>query len=99
MQFIILFVVFVVFIAFNLGDEYKCKINFGFTQTEEVPVYVTVFFSLIIGMFCILPFVFIKPYKKQNTVARKGFFQKKHGTDHDAQSEDSAISNNNYGID
>ena len=63
-QFIVLFAIFLVFIVFNL--ENKCDISFGFTTFEEVPVFLTVFFSLMIGMICILPFVFIKS-KNKNT--------------------------------
>jgi len=102
-QFIVLFLVFVVFIVLNLGEEYRCKINFGFIQTKEVPVFLTVFFSFIIGMLCILPFVFIKPHKKQDNEGQKGFFAKKNrskGNDSDAQPEDTGISNSKiYGID
>ncbi|MCL2176253.1 MAG: hypothetical protein FWB73_09445 [Treponema sp.] len=53
--FILIFAVFMVFIAFNL--ENKCDINFGFTKIEQVPVFITIFTSFILGVFCALPLI------------------------------------------
>ena len=57
-QFIIVFAVFLLFAIFNLGDEYRCDISFGFVKFSDVPVFITVFVSLMVGMLCTLPFIF-----------------------------------------
>ena len=99
-QFIVLFMFFLVFTMLNLNEENRCVVNFGFTSTGNIPVFVPIFFSFIIGMLCMFPFVFIKPQKKENTTPRKGFFAKKQKKEPEAQPEDTDISNNkNYGID
>jgi uncharacterized integral membrane protein len=52
--FIIIFGIFLVFIACNLGN--KCDISFGFRTFKDVPVFLTAFSSFIFGMFCSVPF-------------------------------------------
>ncbi|GHV96763.1 hypothetical protein AGMMS50293_30830 [Spirochaetia bacterium] len=59
--FIIIFAIFLVFIAFNLGN--KCDISFGFKTFTEVPVFLTAFSSFIVGMLCALP-IAIKSRRK-----------------------------------
>ena len=62
--FIVLFVVFFLFIVFNL--ENKTDIRFGPIEKmviRDIPVFVTVFFSFIAGMFCTFPFLFRKRRK------------------------------------
>ncbi|MDR1319291.1 MAG: hypothetical protein LBJ90_06670 [Treponema sp.] len=54
-EFIIVFAVFLVFIAFNL--ENKCDISFGFRTMKDVPVFLTAFSSFIFGMLCAVPFI------------------------------------------
>ena len=98
--FIILFVVFFLFIVFNL--ENKCVISFGFTETkEEIPVFVTAFFSFIVGMFCVLPFVFgFRSRKKAKVSRKKGTPNKMADNDSHEQPEDSSLADkNHYGID
>ena len=96
-QFIVLFAVFLVFIMFNL--ENKCDISFGFTVISYVPVFVTVFFSFMIGMLCILPFVFMKPRKKTEPKTNKKS-RKKDNKDTSIESDDTNPSNRSlYGID
>jgi uncharacterized integral membrane protein len=69
--FILLFGIFLVFIAFNLGN--KCDINFGFRVFQEVPVFLTAFASFILGMFCAIPFVFsLRRKKKDKTAPGRG---------------------------
>jgi uncharacterized integral membrane protein len=55
--FIIIFGIFLVFIAFNLGN--KCDISFGSPALtfKEVPVFLTAFSSFVLGMLCTLPFI------------------------------------------
>ena len=43
---------------FNLGDDYKCNINFGFIVAKDVHVFVTAFSAFIVGMLFTLPFIF-----------------------------------------
>jgi uncharacterized integral membrane protein len=67
--FILLFGIFLVFIAFNLGN--KCDINFGFRVFQEVPVFLTAFASFILGMLCAVPFIFSIRRKKKDKAAGK----------------------------
>ncbi|MDR0656217.1 MAG: hypothetical protein LBG22_07880 [Treponema sp.] len=53
--FILIFAVFLVFIAFNLQNS--CDISLIFRVFPEVPVYLTAFSSFILGMFCAIPFI------------------------------------------
>jgi hypothetical protein len=50
-----IFGIFLAFITFNL--ENRCDISFGFTIAKEVPVFLTIFISFALGLFCALPFV------------------------------------------
>jgi uncharacterized integral membrane protein len=68
--FILLFGIFLVFIAFNLGNN--CDINFGFRIFHEVPVFLTAFASFILGMLCAVPFIFSLRRKKKDKTAGKG---------------------------
>jgi uncharacterized integral membrane protein len=64
-QFIVVFVIFLLFIGFNL--ENKCDIKFGTDKMvlKDVPVYFTVFCSFIIGMLCTLPFILSLKFRKK----------------------------------
>jgi uncharacterized integral membrane protein len=53
--FIIVFALFLVFIAFNLGNS--CNVSFGFKEFEAVPVYLTAFAAWALGMLCSIPIV------------------------------------------
>ena len=53
--FVAIFAVFLVFISFNL--ENKCDISFGFAALKEVPVFITIFSSFVLGLFCAIPLV------------------------------------------
>jgi uncharacterized integral membrane protein len=54
--FILIFGIFVFFIAFNLNN--RCDINFWFeAKIPEVPVFLTVFSSFVLGMLCAIPFI------------------------------------------
>ena len=68
--FIAVFAVFLVFISFNL--ENKCDISFGFAKLTEVPVFITIFFSFVIGLLCAIPLViFIKKRKEALSLTEK----------------------------
>jgi uncharacterized integral membrane protein len=62
--FIILLGIFLVFIAFNLGNT--CDINFGFRVFNEVPVFLTAFASFVLGMLCAIPFAISLRLKKKD---------------------------------
>ena len=89
--FIVVFGIFLAFITVNLDN--RCDISFGFTKIEGVPVFLTVFFSFVLGLLCTLPFA-ISALKKRkgteekdnkddkitnNMQERRAIFQKKHG--------------------
>jgi uncharacterized integral membrane protein len=68
-EFIIIFAVFLVFIAFNLGN--KCDISFGFKTFSDVPVFLTAFASFFLGMICAMPFVISARAKRKAAKAEK----------------------------
>ena len=94
-QFIAFFVVFLLFIMFNL--ENTCDINFGFTVIRDAPVYLTAFFSFIVGMICSALFILVfKPRARPGKGAQdKGKGRKKPGKPKDEPHADSGL----YGID
>ena len=57
---IIVFLILLLFIVFNL--ENKSNISFGVFVIKDAPVFLTVFFSLIIGMLCAI--LFTQGFKK-----------------------------------
>jgi uncharacterized integral membrane protein len=65
---IVIFVIFVLFMMVNL--ENRCNISFGFKVFEQIPVFITIFFSFIVGLLCALPLAFIMKRKSKGTVAK-----------------------------
>ena len=63
--FILIFAVVLAFITFNLGN--KCDISFGPgpLTIKDVPVFLTVFISFILGLLSTLPFI-IKARKRKD---------------------------------
>jgi uncharacterized integral membrane protein len=60
---IVIFAVFLAFITFNL--ENKCDINFWFKHgIEDVPVFITIFASFVLGLFCALSIILF--YRKKH---------------------------------
>jgi len=103
-EFIVIFAILFLFIIFNLGDKYKCDINFGFKSYPDVPVFITVFSSFFIGMLCTLPFIFAsKARRKAKAAQGKGLLakaSKKQSKDAAGNSADSGLfDKNHYGID
>jgi len=93
--FIVLFLVFFLFIVFNLDN--KTDIRYGFTgnaKLEDIPVFVTAFFSFIAGMFCTFPFIF-RSRKKSEKAKDKGLLAKAVKKQGDSNLPDKS----NYGID
>ena len=71
--FICVFVIFLIFIGFNLGEEYRCDINFGFKVIEDIPVFYTIFVSFTLGFLCTLPVVLgARKKRKDASVKEKG---------------------------
>ena len=69
-QIIVIFAVFLLFIIFNL--EKKCDISFGLAVIHDVPVYLTVFCSIVFGMISTIPFILAyQSRKKQKVEDRK----------------------------
>jgi len=60
--FIIIFIVFLVFITFNLDN--RCDLSFGVVKFEQVPVFLSVFVSFVLGLICSLPFILLTKRKK-----------------------------------
>ena len=87
-QIIIIFAVFLLFIIFNL--EKKCDISFGLAVIHDVPVYLTVFCSIVFGMIGTIPFILsYQARKKQKNEERK-----------DGSADSPSLPNSNhYGID
>jgi uncharacterized integral membrane protein len=73
--FIFIFAVFLVFIAFNLGNS--CDISFGFRVFPGVPVYLTAFSAFVLGMLAAIPFMLSFGFKKGRDRARKSLEGKK----------------------
>ena len=102
MQFIVLFVIFFLFIVFNLRN--KCDINFGIVKVKDVPVFLTAFSGFFIGMLCTLPFALsFRSRKKSKNDQEKGLLGKasrKKGRNSDENSGNSASpAGSPYGID
>jgi uncharacterized integral membrane protein len=53
--YIAIFALFLVFVAFNL--ENRCDISFGFGVLEQVPVFITIFTSFVLGLLGAIPLV------------------------------------------
>ena len=62
--FLLIMTVFVVFAGFNL--ENKADISFGFGSIKEVPVFISIFFSFILGILVSSPFFITQKKKIKN---------------------------------
>ena len=62
---IIVVAVFLVFITFNLDN--RCEINFFGAKIPEVPVFITIFISFVIGLLSSIPLVLLilRKYRKK----------------------------------
>ena len=61
------FVILLVFVSFNLDN--KCDISFGFDKIQDVPVFLTIFISFILGFLSTLPFVIRAGIRRKNIPA------------------------------
>jgi len=101
-QFIAIFAVVLLFVAFNLTN--RCDISFGFTVIKDAPVFFTVFSSFFLGMLCTLPIVYgarsrkkgKKPEKRQGKPNPSGNPDKDPGK---SSGENEYSDKKSYGID
>lgn len=98
--FILVFAVFLVFILSNLGN--KCDISFinpNWTL-KDVPVFITVFSSFILGMLSATPIIIAVSLKKRKELGSPSLkSQKKKGTKKDdgSNEHDQSIDHTNGG--
>ena len=71
--FLIIIVVVTVFAGFNISNV--CNVSLIFYEFQNVPVFVTVLFSFVIGILVMLPFTFRKKTPKQNNSVAVGHQQ------------------------
>ncbi|OJF77017.1 MAG: hypothetical protein BKP49_03940 [Treponema sp. CETP13] len=67
---VILYIIFMVFIAifFGINGKNSCDINLLFTEFTGVPVITTILISFAAGIFVMLPFTFGRKKKKKEDV-------------------------------
>jgi uncharacterized integral membrane protein len=58
-------VILLLFIGFNIGESHSCDLSLGFHTFPNVPVFLTVFISFMLGMLFSLPFIFLKKNPKK----------------------------------
>ena len=64
--FFLIFALFLAFIVLNLDN--KCTVHFGFHTFENVPIYISAFISILLGMVISIPFM--ASYKKKKDSAK-----------------------------
>ena len=94
---IVFFIVFALFLAFiMLNLENKCSVNFGFHIFDDVPIYMTSFISIFIGMLFSIPFI-SSLIKKNGKPGTHGKPDKKNKSGPDYK-DDITTDNSSYGI-
>ena len=63
-SFIVIFALFLAFIVFNLGAENRSNVSIIFYEFKDIPIFLTVFFSFVLGMFFSIPLFLLKSRKK-----------------------------------
>ncbi|MDR1908363.1 MAG: hypothetical protein LBQ35_00400 [Spirochaetaceae bacterium] len=91
-----------VFSVFNWKNQ--CSVSFGFVTLEEVPVYLTVFASFLLGLVCSLPYTISARIKAARARSLTGSAQgaaKKKRPAKTGEGEEGRIdpSDGSYGID
>jgi len=64
--FILVFVFFLAFIVLNL--ENKCDVSFGFTTIKDFPIFLSVLFSFVLGMFITVPMILFRKKKPKPSI-------------------------------
>jgi len=87
------------FIGFNIGNT--CNLSLVFHTFENVPVYLTVFISFILGLLFSLPFFFFgkRPKKGKNAGKDKKTASKEESTEAEEAVPEAPKENGPYGID
>ena len=62
--FIIIFALFLAFIVVNLDTQHRSDVSIIFHTFEDVPVFLSVFFAFVLGMFFSIPLFIYKTRKK-----------------------------------
>ena len=73
---IILLVLVTIFCGFNLGDAYRCDINFVFVTLHKIPAFLTVLISFFAGVLVMTPFTFIKKRMSKEEIEQDAEKQK-----------------------
>ncbi|MDR1929511.1 MAG: hypothetical protein LBQ44_02670 [Treponema sp.] len=98
---IVILTLLLVFIGFNLDN--RCDISFGFAKFPDVPIYLTVFASFMLGMFLSLIFFLFKAIggKDKKPARPRGGRYAGGGSGGDSGREDTLPRGNDgpYGID
>ena len=109
--FIIIIVLLLAFIILNIDN--KCDISLGFRAFKEIPIFITAFFSFLLGLLFSIPLAFSLGRNRKNASHntkekknRKGKKNKNNQQDTDSEGNDgssgtdySAKENSYYGID
>jgi uncharacterized integral membrane protein len=66
---IIILAVFLAFITFNMDN--RCDVSFGIKVYKDIPVFLTIFTSFILGMLCALPIKLRSGKKRDETTKDK----------------------------
>ena len=91
--FIIIFAFFLAFIVLNL--ENKCDLSFGFMTLSDIPIFLSVLCSFILGMIVTVPMLLARGKKQEKPLPQKPSKKAKVADTPDAiKKEDSP-----YGID
>jgi hypothetical protein len=83
---IVIFAIFLTFITFNLDN--RCDVNLGFAKFTNVPVFITIFSSFVLGLLCGLPIAYRLKNKGPIFWKRKKG-ENKHDTASDGGSDES----------
>jgi len=85
---IVIFAIFLTFITFNLDN--RCDVNLGFAKFSNVPVFITIFSSFVLGLLCGLPIVYrLKNSHKGPISWKRKKDENKHDTASDGGSDES----------
>ena len=91
--FVLVFAVFLTFIVLNLDN--RCDISFGFTTLSDIPIFLSILCSFVLGMLITIPFIFTpRKDKKKPDLPKKSKKPDLKGSDDEITKETSP-----YGID
>ena len=82
---IVIFAIFLTFITFNLDN--RCDVNLGFAKFSNVPVFITIFSSFVLGLLCGLPIAYRLKNSLKGPMLWKRKKDAKSENKHDADSD------------